>query len=244
MNVKHKSVIEAFDIYNDLSRKGYVESDKLQLYLADDEIRNLLEDFINKVECEAVVAGEKLYMIPRTKLSPFHVDNNYLKKTYLGTKATNADLYLLYFATIIFIGEFYDSYHSQEATRNFLPLDEWVEKVNERINTFRDHPEEKLKQWEQEYAFHWTAIINKWEAMDDLKETAKKQAGNTISRLSFLDTAKRFLIDQEIVEEIGNGELTLTEKAKTIVQRFFMEAGYNQDILSFIYSVDLTEKEE
>ena len=74
--------------------------------------------------------------------------------------------------------------------------------------------------------------------MDDVKETAKKQSGNTISRLSFIDTVKRFLVDQELIKEIGNDEITITEKAKTIVQRFFMEIEYNKGVLEFIYGFE------
>ena len=74
--------------------------------------------------------------------------------------------------------------------------------------------------------------------MDDIKETAKKQSGNTISRLSFIDTARRFLIDQGLIVDIGNHEVALTEKAKTIVQRFFMEVEYNRGIFEFIYGFE------
>ncbi len=81
-------------------------------------------------------------------------------------------------------------------------------------------------------------IIEKWEDMDDIKETAKRQTGNTISRMSFLDTVKRFLIDQELVQDIGNNEITLTEKAMTIIQRFFMEVEFNKGIFEFIYAFE------
>jgi len=74
--------------------------------------------------------------------------------------------------------------------------------------------------------------------MVDVKETAKKQAGNTISRLSFIDTVKKFLLDQDLIQEIGNDEITITEKAKTIVQRFFMEIEYNKGIFEFIYGFE------
>ena len=54
----------------------------------------------------------------------------------------------------------------------------------------------------------------------------------------FIDTVKRFLIDQELIVEIGNDEVTLTEKAKTIVERYFMELEYNKNIFSFIYGFE------
>ena len=90
----------------------------------------------------------------------------------------------------------------------------------------------------KEFSYNWSTIIEKWEDMDDIKETAKRQTGNTISRMSFLDTVKRFLIDQELVQDIGNNEIMLTEKAMTIIQRFFMEVEFNKGIFEFIYAFE------
>lgn len=237
------TIMRAFDLYTLLSREGMTGKEHLQVYIADDGVRGLVDQFAHKVDCVTLIAGEHLYMIPETKLSPFHVNNDYLKRTYLKGNATNGDLYLLYFAAIVLLGEFYDSYHSKEPTRDFIRLDDWVESINKRMETLKEHSTEQLKEYESEFSYNWTVIIEKWDAMDDLKETAKKQVGNTISRLSFLDTAKRFLLDQEIVEEIGNQELILSEKAKTIVQRYFMELEYNRGILEFLYQFESKKKE-
>lgn len=242
MHYDETTVMKAFELYTILSRDGMAGKEYLQVYIADDGVRGLVDQFARNVDCVSLIAGDYLYMIPETKLSPYHVNNEYLKRTYLKGNATNGDLYLLYFVTIVLLGEFYDSYHSKEPTRDFLRLDDWVESVNKRIETLKEHSNEELKEYESELSYNWTMIVEKWEAMDDLKETAKKQSGNTISRLSFLDTAKRFLLDQEIVEEIGNQELILSEKAKTIVQRYFMELEYNRGILEFLYQFEKNDE--
>ncbi|MGG3693697.1 DUF6063 family protein [Heyndrickxia ginsengihumi] len=149
----------------------------------------------------------------------------------------------MYVTIIILIGEFYDSYQTIEPTRDFISMSDWLEQVNDRLETLQEIEEEELKEIEKEYEYNWSAIIGKWADMDDIKETAKVQSGRTISRLSFLYTVKRFLIAQELVQDIGNDELQLTEKAKVIVQRYFMELEYNRGILEFIYSID-RQKEE
>lgn len=242
MFYEETTVMKAFEIYCILSRDGVGEKEYVQVYTADDGIRGLVDQFAHKVDCVTFIAGNRLYMIPETKLSPFHVNNEFIKRSYLKGNATNGDLYLLYFVTIVFLGEFYDSYHSKEPTRDFITLEDWVESINKRIAALKEHTEEDLKTYESEFSYNWTTIIDKWDAMDDLKESAKKQSGNTISRLSFLDSARRFLIEQEISEEIGNQELTLTEKAKTIVQRYFMELEYNRGILEFLYQFEIKEE--
>jgi hypothetical protein len=235
MNYSEGKVMQAFELYMVLARDGQAGFDSLSLYIADDNIRALVDGFAHKVDCAIVPTGEKMYMIPKTKLSTFHVNNDYIKRTYLKSGATNADLYLLYFTTIILFGAFYDSYQTLESTRNFLKLDEWVKLVHERIEMLKELDSEKLKEREREFSYNWGQIVDKWEDMNDIKESAKKQSGNTISRLSFMDTTKRFLIAQELISEIGNNEIVLTEKAKTIVQRFFMEVEFNKGILEFIY---------
>jgi hypothetical protein len=235
MNYSESKVMQAFELYTLLARDGQAGIESLSLYLADDSIRGLVDSFAHHVDCVVLLAGEKIYMLPKTKLSPFHVNNDYIKRTYLKSGSTNADIYLLYFATIVLFGAFYDSYQTLEPTRDFIGIDDWARIVNERINILMEHEDEKLIEREKEFSYNWKQIIEKWEDMNDIKETAKKQSGNTISRLSFMDTAKRFLMDQGLIEEIGNNEVILSEKAKTIVQRFFMDVEYNKGILEFIY---------
>lgn len=237
----NETVMQAFRLYSQLAMNGVAEKDRLQEYMADDEVRGLVDQFASEVDCAVIAAGDELYLIPLVRLSPFHVSNDYMKRTYLRASAVNADLYLMYLAMIVFIGAFYDSYQSLEPTRNFIPLDEWAILVQERIESLKEHDEDELKCYESEFSYNWSAIIEKWDTMDDIKETAKRQTGNTISRLSFLDTVRRFLLEHRLAEEVGAGELGLTEKTKVIVQRYFMELEYNRGILNFLYSLDERE---
>ncbi|MGF7046025.1 hypothetical protein J2T13_000487 [Paenibacillus sp. DS2015] len=243
MMYDNEVVLRAFRLYAELSRKGVVEREGLQQYLADDEVRGLVDQFAREVDCLTLSAGDQLHLIPMVRLSPFHVSNDYLKKTYLRGQAVNADLYLMYVAIITFIGAFYDSYQSMEPTRDFIPIDDWLELVQERIEGLKEHDPEQLKLYEKQFSYNWTAIVEKWDAMDDIKETAKRQSGNTISRLSFIDSVRRFLLEQKLAEQVGEGELALTEKAKIIVQRYFMELEYNRGILQFLYHFEEEKKD-
>lgn len=241
MEYSEQTVMTAFKIYTILARDGVGGGEALQLYNADDRVRALLDLFSSEVECVIVKTSEQLFLIPETKLSPFHMSNDWIKRKYLRSGSTNADIYLLYFCTLILFGSFYDSYQSVEPTRQFIRVDDWIRFIQERIEQLKSHDEEDLKEYEKEFSYNWSMIIEKWDDMDDIKESAKRQSGNTISRMSFLHTVKHFLIDQQLVQDIGNNEITLTEKAKTIIQRFFMEVEFNKGIFEFIYSF---EKEE
>ncbi|WP_078550209.1 DUF6063 family protein [Litchfieldia alkalitelluris] len=238
MDYRQDEVMKAFQIYAKISRKGYSEGDELRLYLAEDKVRGLVDQFAQEVDCTIFSVGERLYFVPLAINSIFHISNDTLKKTYFTGKTLNADIYFMYVTIIILIGEFYDSYQTTNPTRDFISMSDWLEQVNERLETLQAIEEEELTELEKDYEYNWSAIIGKWADMDDLKETAKAQSGRTISRLSFLHTVKRFLVAQELVQDIGNDELQLTEKAKVIVQRYFMELEYNRGILEFIYSVD------
>lgn len=244
MRYNEKTTMQAFDIYRQLARNGRTGREHVQMYQADDQIRALVEGFARMVDCELIAAQDELFMIPITQLSPFHVSNEYMRRTYLRTGATNGDLFLLYFATLVLIGEFYDSYQTKEATRQFISKADWVLAVDKRIEVLAGHEEEELLQLESEFSYNWILLVEKWRDMDAVKETAKRQSGNTISRLSFIDTVKRFLEAEGLVKEIGNEELTLTEKTKIIVQRYFFEMTYNRGILEFLYAFDEERKEE
>jgi len=238
MLYEQEQVIKAFDIYAQLAEKGKADKDMVFAYQSHDGVRGLVDEFADRVDCVIFVAGDQLYMIPTTRLSSFHVNNEYLRRTYIKGQGTNADLYMMYFCTICLLGEFYDSYQSYEPTRNFITIEDWVTAVNQRIEVLSEHDEEQLKAWEKEYSYQWSTIIEKWEQMDDIKETAKRQMGNTISRMSFIDTVRRFMSDQELIEDIGNCEVRITEKTKTVVQRYFMDLDYNRGILDFIYNLN------
>lgn len=242
MNHSNELVMRAFRLYAELALKGVAQRDILQQYLVDDELRGLVDQFAREVDCVTLAAGDQLHLVPLVKLSPFHVSNDYLKKTYLRAQAVNSDLYTLYVCVIVFLGAFYDSYQSIEPTRDFILLDEWLALVQERMDGLKEHDPEQLKSYEKQYSYNWSAIIEKWDAMDDIKETAKRQSGNTISRLSFMDTVRRFLLDQQLAEQVGEGELALTEKSKIVVQRYFMELQYNRGILEFLYKFEEDKK--
>lgn len=243
MLYENSQVIKAFKIYSKLAVDGIVEKDEFRIYIVDDTIRGLVDQFAKEVDCTIFVAGDFIYMVPLSMRSMFHVTNESIKRDYLPSKSLNADIYLMYVATIILFGEFYEGYQSTSPTRDFISMDEWLAKVNERIDSLNEHDEEELKELEKEYEYNWISIIEKWDPLDDLKENVKKQGARTKSRLSFLNITKRFLEEQELVKDIGNDEIELTEKAKTIIQRYYMEYEFNRGILEFIYGLENVEGE-
>jgi len=235
MLYEEQQVMEAFRLYTRLALKGYGDKEALRLYLADDVVRGLVEEFAQEVECTVISAGDQLYLIPLALSSPFHVSNQSLKDQYLPAYAVNADIYLMYVAIIILFGEFYDSYQTMEATREFLTLDHWLTRLNERLLALKEINPQELEKMESELEYNWQQVIDKWDALDDLKEKVKAQDARTRSRLGFLNTVKKFLEAQDLIRDIGEDEVTLTEKAQTIIQRYYMEVQHNQNILEFIY---------
>lgn len=244
MDYSQNQIITAFKLYSTLSTKGYGDEDDLRLYLADDQIRNLIDEFAKEVDCVIFPSGDNLYFIPKVMDSPFHISNQSLKDNYLPSKYNNSDVYMMYIAIIVLFGAFYDSYQTTEITREFLPIDEWLNMINERMDSLKEHERETLKSLEKEYLYNWTDILDKWEALDDLKENVATQDARTNSRFSFLNTVRNFLKDQDLIDDIGNDEITLTEKAKTIIKRYYMEYDFNRGILDFIYGITQKEGEK
>lgn len=243
MIYEQEQVMQAFKIYSTLAINGKAYKDDLRLYIADDTIRGLVNQFAQEMDCIILVVGDMVYMVPLAIYSPFHVSNQSIKDKHLPSKAVNADIYMMYISIIILFGEFYDSYQTIEATRDFIRVGDWLNTVNEKVLSIKTFDEEKLLELEERYEYNWIAIIDKWDALDDIKENVA-QTARTISRMSFINVVKKFLENQELIEEIGNDEIQLTEKAKAIIQRYYMELEHNREILEFIYSLEGKEGEE
>lgn len=243
MQYEHNEVIKAFKIYAKLAADGIGEKDDLRQYLVDDTLRGLINEFAHEVQCTIFIAGDLIYMIPKAMTSIFHVSHDSIKREYLPSKAVNSDIYLMYIAIIVLFGEFYDGYQSINPTRDFISLDEWLNNVNERIFSLKEHGVEKLKELEKEYEYNWLDILEKWDPLDDLREKVIKQDARTASRLSFLNTTKNFLLSQGLIKDLGYDQLELSEKAKTIIQRYYMDYEFNRGILDFIYGIDQKQEE-
>ncbi|WP_352417769.1 DUF6063 family protein [Proteiniborus sp.] len=244
MEFKGKEVIEAFNIYSNLAHKGYEDRDEIRAYIVDDKIRELVDRFAHEVNCTIILAGEYIYMVPIAVSSPFHISNEELKKRYLPSRQQkNLYIYLMYVTIIILFGEFYDSYQSLEPTRSFLPINKWLVAVNNYMMTLEEIDKEELKELEKEYEYNWVSVLEEWNALDDIREGVKVQDARTNSRLSFLSTVKSFLEAQNLILDIGNDEIELTEKSKTIIQRYYMDYEYNRGILDFMYGLQRERRE-
>ncbi|MBB5172364.1 DUF6063 family protein [Texcoconibacillus texcoconensis] len=244
MRYDQEQVTQAFAIFSRLAAHGETHEDDLRTYFGDDAVRGVLDLFAQQVECVIITAGEKMYLVPKATTSMYHVKNDTLKKRYLKASAKNEDLYFMYFAVIVLFGMFYDSYQTMEPTLEYTSLSEWLDQLNERFDVIRGHDEETLARAEEDHEYNWRLLLEKWDQLDDLKETVKKQDRRTQSRLGFLNGVKQFLEDQGLVDDIGNHELTLTEKAKVIVQKYYMDLEHNRGILEFMYQWEEAEVNE
>lgn len=238
MEYKHEQIIEAHKIYMKLVGEGNVLRSEVKNYTREEQIEELVNQFAREDDATIIMAGEMLYLVPMAITSPFHMNNDLIKKLYLPNGATNLDMYLMYVSIIILLGEFYNSYQSQEPTRAFINIEEWLEAMNTRFEGLNQIDKEHLKKIEKDQEYNWTKILEKWMSIDDVKDNAKRQSGNTISRISFLNMTKGFLEKQDMVRDIGNNEIELTEKAKVITQRYYMDYEYNRGLLDFMYQYE------
>lgn len=228
-------MIETFKLFASLNAKGELTKQEAHLYFTDDNVRSTLSAFVNEVDCTLVSTRDKVYMLPLTKNSLYHLSNDEIKRRFFPSRSLNMDIYLMYVAIIVLMGEFYDSYQSTRPTRDFITSFEWLTSLNERLIVLHQFSEEALIDLEEEYQYNWRDILANWEAMDNIKEGIKRATTRTVSRMSFIEIVKRFLMSQDLVEEIGDDELILTEKSHAIITQFFMSYEHNRGILEFLY---------
>lgn len=235
MNYRNEEIIEAYKLYSKLAVEGASSLGEMRAYTREEHIEELMNQFAAQDHATIIIAGEQVYLVPIASSSPFHMSNETIKKLYLPNNATNLDIYLMYVLAIILLGEFYNSYQTKEPTRMFIGMEEWLEAVNTRMETLAQIDKEVLQKVEEEQEYNWIKILEKWLALDDVKEKAKKLTGVTASRISFLNMTKQFLEKQDMIKDIGNYEIEITEKTKVIIQRYYMDYEYNRGILDFIY---------
>lgn len=235
MDYKNQEILEAYKLYSKLARTGNLPIGEVRSYTREERIEELMNQFASQDQATIIIAGGIAHLVPIASSSPFQMSNETIKKLYLPNNATNLDIYLMYVSAIILLGEFYNSYQTKEPTRAFISMEEWLEAIQGRMETLAELGEGQLKKVEEEQEYNWQKIIEKWMALDDVKEKAKKQAGVSASRVSFLNMTKNFLEKQDILKDIGNNELEITEKTKVIIQRYYMDYEYNRGLLDFIY---------
>ncbi|MGB3367918.1 MAG: DUF6063 family protein [Acidaminobacteraceae bacterium] len=235
MKYSENTVVEAFKIYSKLTLSGFCNLNEHDIYIMDDKVRNLVDIFSNENNCTTIHSGENLLLIPITMTSPFHITNEKLKLEYLPKNSLNADIYLMYFSIICFYGLFFDSYNTTEPILDFTSISAWLAEINGQIESLAAHDDEVLSYMENDLNYNWKLLIEKWNSIDDTNERVKNQDARTKSRVSFLNSVKSFMIDQDLVIDIGNGELEITEKSKDVISKYFMDAEYNRGILEILY---------
>ncbi|BEP30302.1 DUF6063 family protein [Helicovermis profundi] len=235
MKYEEKTILESFEIYSNLASKGQCLIKDFTSYTIDENVRALVDLFADNVECTVIVSSENLFLIPLAVASPFHISNESLKSKYLTSKHQVSDIYLMYFAMIVFFGLFYDSYLTIEPVLEFVSMETWLNEVNLHIASLKEHDEETLKYHESDMHYNWLLIIEKWSLIDDINEKSKVQDGRTNSHVSFLNLVKNFMLGEDLINDIGNMEYELTEKAKDIIGHYFMELEYNRGILELLY---------
>ena len=225
-------IMEAHKIYYQLLQNGKASKEDCRA-IAEQEVRQLVYSFAAEAKAAIIGAGDDYYFIPLAESSDYHRSNEEIKK-FLPANSKNIDIYMMYLAIIILVGEFYNSYHTSQMTREFLTLSDWLVSMNDRIETLAAIGEEKLKQLEREYEYNWLGMIERWKQLDIIKEGTKEIA-STKSRKAFLNNVIRFLQAEELVMEVGPEEYSLTLKMRIIVTRYFMDYEYNRGILDLIY---------
>ena len=230
--MQHSQIMEAHKIYHKLLQNGKASKEDCRA-IAEPEVRQLVESFAAEAKAAIFSAGDYYYFIPLTEGSDYHRSNEEIKK-FLPANSKNMDIYMMYLAIIILVGEFYNSYHTTQMTRDFLTVSDWLSSMNERLEVLNGIGTEKLKQMEREYEYNWLGMIERWNELDIIKEGSKEIA-TTKSRKAFLGNVLRFLQAEELVQEVGPEEYTLTLKMRIIVTRYFMAYEYNRGILDLIY---------
>ena len=184
------------------------EDDSPQLYKAYTES----EAVQNLVKSQGLIArstieryGDVIYLIPDEENRFLGFSKLQLKKELCRSQATDKDYYLVQFAILTLLLEFYDGHGSSNKTRDYI-------RVGELQNSISDHLKEGTAKLDEEaqagQGFAFTDMLQTYEALrsDDRGRRQKT------TKEGFIYNILKFLQDQGLIEYVEQDEMIKTTK--------------------------------
>lgn len=184
------------------------EEDVPQLYKSYTEseaVQNLVKSQGEISDCSIERYGDVIYLIPDTGNRFLGYSKAQLKKELCRSNATEKDYYLVQFAILILLLEFYDGQGSSSKTRDYI-------RVGELQNSISTHLKEGAERFdENEQELYGVAYSRMLQAYESLRSSDRGSRQKT-TKEGFLFHILRFLQEQGLIEYIEQDEMIKTTR--------------------------------
>ena len=184
------------------------EEDLPQLYKAYTEsegVQNLVKSQGEISDCSVERYGDVIYLIPGAGNKFLGFSKAALKKELCRSNATDKDYYLVQFAILVLLLEFFDGQGSSSKTRDYI-------RVGELQNSISDHLKEGAERFdENEQELYGIAYTQMLQVYESLRSSDRSNRQKT-TKEGFLYRILRFLQDQGLIEYIEQDEMIKTTR--------------------------------
>lgn len=174
-------------------------------YIELDNVQSLVKSQGEYVMCDIQRYGNVIYLIPKEDNGFLGYSKAQLKKELCRSGATDRDYYLVQFAILTLLLEFYDGQGSSSKTRDYIRVGELQNSISVRLKEGADRYNDE-QQEEQGMAF--TEMLECYEALRSDDRGRKQRT----TKEGFLFSVLRFMEDQGLVEYIERDEMVKTTR--------------------------------
>lgn len=184
------------------------EEDVPQLYKSyteSESVQNLVKSQGEISNCSIERYGDVIYLIPDTGNRFLGYSKAQLKKELCRSNATEKDYYLVQFAILVLLLEFYDGQGSSSKTRDYIRVGE----LQNSISAYLKEGAERYDENEQElYGVAYTRMLQAYESLRSSDRGSRQKT----TKEGFLFHILRFLQEQGLIEYIEQDEMIKTTK--------------------------------
>ena len=184
------------------------EEDVPQLYksyIESEAVQNLVKSQGEISDCSIERYGDVIYLIPDTGNRFLGYSKAQLKKELCRSNATEKDYYLVQFAILVLLLEFYDGQGSSSKTRDYIRVGELQNSISARLK----EGAERFDENEQElYGAAYTRMLQAYESLRSSDRGSRQKT----TKEGFLFHILRFLQEQGLIEYIEQDEMIKTTR--------------------------------
>ena len=213
------------------SIKESSESSMYREFVSSDDLQFLVNDQAEASGCSIARFGGAIYLIPDLDNKFLGYSKAQLKKELCRGNATDKDFYLVQFAIMVFLLEFYDGKGSSSRTRLFIRIGELQDSISKHLREGAEMPEEE----QEENGLLFSQMLEVYEALRSDENGSRKKT----TKEGLLHHMLRFMQAHGLVEYIEQDEMIRpTRKLDHFMDFNLLNAGNYQRVISILEGFD------
>lgn len=185
--------------------------DAPQLYKAfteSDSVQNLVKSQGESAQCSIERYGDVIYLIPAAGNRFLGYSKAQLKKELCRSNATDRDYYLVQFAILVLLLEFFDGQGSSSKTREYIRVGELQNRISERLREGARQAEEAREDTRRQSGLAYEQMLEVYESLRSDDRGTRQRT----TKEGFLHHILRFLQAQGLIEYIEQDEMIKTTR--------------------------------